>query len=209
MQTFKVTHCDGHDAITINGRCPHCKREVTFDSVGSDKIFHSQGNVSPGYAGVKVCAAPSCRGLVLFVKQGTETQLFPPEHLDFDVKGIPARVATLVEEAVACHAIACYRASAIMIRRTLEEICADLGAEGRDLMSRIESMKTKVILPQGMIDAMHVLRVFGNDAAHVEAKAYDEIGKEEVEVAIDITKEIVKGAYQLTNLLDRMLALKK
>lgn len=209
MQTFKVLRADGHEPITISGRCPHCRREVTFDAVGSDKWFNSHGNVSPGYAGVKVCANPSCRGLVLFVQQDAVTQLFPPEPLDFDVTGIPARVASLVEEAVACHAVACYRASAIMIRRALEEICADLGATGKDLMTRIESMKAKVVLPQGMIDAMHVLRVFGNDAAHLEAKAYDEIGKEEVELAIAIAKEIVKGAYQLSHLLDRMRALKK
>ncbi len=56
---------------------------------------------------------------------------------------------------------------------------------------------------------MDELRLLGNDAAHIEAKTYDAIGKEETEVALTLTKEILKGVYQLDELVNRLKALKK
>jgi hypothetical protein len=93
-------------------------------------------------------------------------------------------------------------ASAIMVRRTLEEICADRRAIGRDLKDRIQDLKTKIVLPQELLDAMDELRILGNDAAHLEAKAYDNISEEELNVAIEFTKEILKALYQYSSLLD-------
>ena len=49
----------------------------------------------------------------------------------------------------------------------------------------------------------------GNDAAHLEAKTYDEIGQEEIEVALELTKEILKAVYQLDSLVKKLRALKK
>jgi hypothetical protein len=36
------------------------------------------------------------------------------------------------------------------------------------------------------------IKLLGNDAAHVEAKTYDEIGKEEIEAIIELTRELPK-----------------
>jgi len=96
-----------------------------------------------------------------------------------------------------------------MVRRTLEEICADLGAAGRDLKARIGDLKTKVVLPPELFEAMDELRLLGNDAAHIEAKSYDSIGTEELETAIEFTKEIMKGVYQYKGLLSKLRGLKK
>lgn len=50
-----------------------------------------------------------------------------------------------------------------------------------------------VVLPKRLLDGLDDLRLLGNDAAHIESRVYDEIGNEEVEVAIEVTKEIVKA----------------
>jgi hypothetical protein len=52
-----------------------------------------------------------------------------------------------------------------MVRRTLEEVCAERQAQGRDLKSRIADLRTKIVIPQELLDAMEELRVLGNDAA--------------------------------------------
>ena len=49
----------------------------------------------------------------------------------------------------------------------------------------------------------------GNDAAHIESLEYAKLGKEEVEVGIDFTKEVLKAVYQYSALLSRLRALKK
>lgn len=64
-------------------------------------------------------------------------------------------------------------------------------------------------MPKELIEAADEVRLLGNDAAHLEARIYDEIGKEEVEAAIDLTKEILKAVYQLSNLVDRLRALRR
>jgi hypothetical protein len=56
--------------------------------------------------------------------------MFPPERLDFDPAGIPKPVLDAIEEAVSCHASQCFKASAMMVRKTLEEMCEDRGAGG-------------------------------------------------------------------------------
>ena len=65
------------------------------------------------------------------------------------------------------------------------------------------------MLPTELFAALDDLRLLGNDAAHIEAKAYNEIGEDELLVAIDLTKEILKAIYQLDSLLGRLRALKK
>ena len=58
-------------------------------------------------------------------------------------------------------------------------------------------------LPGGSIH-----RLLGNDASHVESRDYL-VGREEVELAIDIAKEVLKSVYQLTDIVSRLDKLKK
>ena len=113
-----------------------------------------------------------------------------------------------LSEAVSCHASGAYRAAAMMVRRLLEEICEASGATGKDLHARLGALKTKVTLPVELFDAMGELKALGNDAAHVKAKSYDDIGAGEAEDRIELAKEILKALYQLKGLLARLQARK-
>jgi hypothetical protein len=96
-----------------------------------------------------------------------------------------------------------------MIRRTLEELCEDKGAAGANLKERLTALQATIVLPQGLLTALDDLRLMGNDAAHIEAKTYEAIGVSELEIAIELTKEILKAVYQLDDLLAKLRALKK
>jgi len=96
-----------------------------------------------------------------------------------------------------------------MVRRTLEELCADKKAEGKNLQERISALSSTILVPAELLQAAQDIRLLGNDAAHLEARVYDEIGEEEVEVAIELTKELLKAVYQYGSLVDRLKALKK
>jgi hypothetical protein len=52
------------------------------------------------------------------------------------------------------------------------------------------------------------LRILGNDAAHVEAKVYGDVGEPQVSIALELTKEILKATYQLDTLVKKIQALK-
>lgn len=74
---------------------------------------------------------------------------------------------------------------------------------------QIKDLKTKVIVPIGLLDGIDDLRLLGNDAVHIVLKDFDQIGPEEVEVGILFTKELLKAVYQSSMLADRLKALKK
>ena len=135
-------------------------------------------------------------------------EVLPPECIDFNHEHIPLQLLTTLKEAIQCHAAGAFRASAMMVRRLLEEICEKNNAEGKNLHQRLESLKNKVVLPTAFFDAMNELKSLGNDAAHVEAKSYDEIGREEAADSIELAKEILKALYQLDGLIGRLQARK-
>lgn len=96
-----------------------------------------------------------------------------------------------------------------MVRRALEAVCADQGVKGGNLYERIENLGKTIVLPKGMVAALHNLRLLGNDAVHVEARIYAEVGKREVEVAIDVAKTILQATYQMDSLLGELEQLKE
>ncbi|MGA2842004.1 MAG: hypothetical protein ABSG18_17850 [Steroidobacteraceae bacterium] len=64
-------------------------------------------------------------------------------------------------------------------------------------------------LPNALFEAMDHLRLLGNDAAHIEAKTYDDVGADEVLAGIELAKEIIKATNQYKGLLGRLQKLKK
>lgn len=193
-------------------RCPHCRQLGVFGVVGNSGFgFSKRGKLGPNvvavnfYAATRICPNPKCRGLVFSIEENQNAlALFPPELIDFDPKDIPANLLATLKEAISCHAAGAYRASTMMVRRLLEELCEINGAQGGNLHQRIGGLKQKVLLSPALFEALHELKALGNDAAHVEAKAYDSIGKEEAFNSIELAKEILKALYQHQSLLTRL-----
>lgn len=192
-------------------RCPHC---------GSIGTFYGQ-NPSTGYQfttefggtnyglnlifGSRLCPNPNCSRPIFVVEQnGSVAYAAPPQTIDFDTSNVPSKISDSLKEAIVCLAVGCFRASALMIRRTLEEICDDKNASGDNLKKRIESLSSTIVVPSALIAAIDQLRILGNDAAHVEAKTYDSIGKNEIEIGIILCKEFIKATYQLDELVSQL-----
>ena len=200
----------------ISLRCPHCRELGTFEILrGKGISFIKEGMNGPNrfngkyYANIRICPNTKCRGMVFVVQLGNDVvEVEPPQLLDFTVDNLPARCEQTLKEAIACHANGAYRAAAMMVRRLLEEICDENSATGDNLHNRLAALKNQVVLPQPLFDAMFELKALGNDAAHIEAKAYDNIGKEEAEDSIELAKEILKALYQLRGLVARLQARK-
>lgn len=160
--------------------------------------------------GVRRCPDPACHAAIFFVwKQGALADSYPAETIDFDATNVPVPIQSALEEAIKSHAQRCFVASAIMVRKTLEELCKDRQATGANLKERIRALGTKVVLPAELLAGLDDLRLLGNDAAHIESQEYEKVGKEEVEVGIEFTKEVLKAVYQYSALLNRLRALKK
>lgn len=197
--------------------CPHCRHAGAFYAPGvkdaSWSVLENDGirrYEVPFSVGVRRCPNPDCNGVVFVsLRNNMLLSVLPSPTIDFDSTNLPPSILATFEEAVKCHAAGCYKASALMVRRVLEELCEDKAAEGKNLKMRIQALSASVIIPSDLLSAADELRILGNDAAHVEAKDYDAIGQQEATLAIELTKELLKAVYQYTNLVQRLRDLKK
>ena len=206
-------------AETANIRCPHCGRNGAFSGYAQSPDIQwqqasdvdNQGSTT-AQAGMRWCPNVECGGLVFVIHDlGLGHRLvlcYPAELKEFDPDRLPDTVRECIEEAIKCHAQGCYRATALMVRKTLEELCQDRKALGANLFERIESLRKQIIISQDLIDGAHELRFLGNDAAHVEAREFQNVGRDETDVAIDLAKELLRATYHTASLVDRMRSLK-
>ena len=56
---------------------------------------------------------------------------------------------------------------------------------------------------------MDELKALGNDAAHIEAKAFEVVDEEESRLSIELAQEILKARYQHKSLVERLRARKR
>ena len=191
-----------------NLRCPGCGQLGTFELL----VSNSQDIFLPNSIriGERRCPNEACRALLFVVWRNNQIiRSYPALRIDFDKTNIPVPIVSALEEAIVCHANECFIAAAIMVRKTLEKMCRERGAQGKDLKERIRDLGTKIVLPKELLNGLDDLRLLGNDAAHIESREYDQVGKEEVEIGIEFTKEVLKAMYQYSALLNRLRGLKK
>ena len=198
-----LSYIDGGPIQTI---CPYCGHKGTFEAISRDRIIQNQY-----ICGQRLCPDKDCQGHLFVVLDRSGNLLFhyPFRSVSLKKENIPESIIKTFDEAVTCHAQNCFVASAIMIRRTLEEICEERGAVGKDLKTRIHDLKTKTLLPQELFDAMDELRLLDSDAARIEASTFAQISSQELDVAIEFTIEFLKALYQYSSLLSKMRELKK
>ena len=191
----------------VSVRCPSCKQNGTFELVGQDLgLRDDSGSVQVGH---RICPNRECRAHLFVVLRANTLTISYPERIDFDSKNVPGSIIESLEEAITCHANQCFTAAAIMVRKTLDLLCSALNATGGNLKERIKSLGSKVVLPPDLLGGLDDLRLLGNDAAHIESQAYTKVSQDEVEVAIEFTKEVLKAIYQYAALLGRLRSLKK
>ncbi len=214
MKSYKLTGT-AFGAINVSGRCPACGEICSFlpistipDAYTQETAKHNNGQVFPICVGVRMC--PNCHShLFVAHSNGKLISSSPVQKIDFDSSEIPEDVKKLIEEAIICFGNECYTATAIMLRRTLEQVCSEKGCKGNNLHERLEDLKKHVIMSAELHEGAMTLKILGNDAAHVEAAAYMNIGKEEVEIALDVCKKILESVYQHSALVRKLKGLKK
>jgi hypothetical protein len=192
----------------LSVRCPACGQRGTFEALEGLNDLSDSNQVCT--FGQRFCPNDRCRAHVFFVMQQRNlVALYPPVRLTFDSSALPDAVKSSLEEAISCLAAGCYRAAAIMVRRTLEALCEDHAVEGPNLKSKITALGNLVVLPNALVEGIDHLRLLGNDAAHLESKAFDTIGQAELEVAIRFTKVVLRAVYQYAGLVDELKSLQK
>jgi hypothetical protein len=206
---------DEVDPYQLSARCPHCRHHVALEcppglsDVWSTRSEVGQAAIKLNGFGVRRCPRRECLRVVfvIFSRDGSLLASFPPEVLDVETANLPEEIAESLTEAAVDHGVGSYRSAAIMLRRVLELVCEDHKVTGRDLKQRLDALGGRVVLPKGFADGLDALRFLGNDAAHLEARTYAEVGSEEVTLALDVVKLLLVNLYQTSNVIGRLQAL--
>ena len=212
MTAIYATHVN-----VISGRCPACRHKVTFEpfekdhdvnAVLRDETAGGRGSESVFFLR-RVCPDRGCRCVVFIAKTATGIHFYPPATLEIDVTALPPSVAAAYQEAVACHAARCFVAAAMLVRKTLEELCVAQGVTTGNLRDKIQALGAKITVPQALLAGVDNLRLLGNDAAHVNANAFNQVGQDEVEAAIGVARELLRATYQMDDVVQRLAALRR
>lgn len=216
------------DSDDPTGICPRCGRSSSFDHTGdplpvtldwSITSHHADGTTSPEVltrAASLLCRA--CRQATVVVEEqfvgnqrvadGFRTGGYinwrgtywwpPPESADLD-NAVPEQLRESYGEAMRCLAAKAPRASAVMLRRTVESLVDDRGSEEATKQATLERA-LKVMADDGTLDRNLAewageVRLAGNVGAHYDA--LDDVEAGEAEALARLTRQILHYLYEL------------
>ncbi len=110
---------------------------------------------------------------------------------------VPISIGTFFDEASTCYNTDCFTASAVMVRKTLEEVCKDkeIGSINKSLRSNLKSLGKEYRSLKDLAQVILDLNLFTEDMlAKIDNKEV-EVDKNELEVSLEATKEILKIVY--------------
>jgi hypothetical protein len=194
-------------------KCYFCGNETLMNLVGEYRDDWGNEDFS-GYSIYRMFACPVCHkvtlheeyweeGMFRYDNRGnmeeyaTEEILYPFNTLKGN--NLPAEVKEAFESALKTKNINSAVCS-MALRRTLEIICAEKGAEGQDLWQKIEDLSKKGVLPPELKHASTITRKYGNIGAH-DIKV--SIPSHELDNIIEFVQYIIDYLYILPHKLKR------
>lgn len=216
----KLIHCQdfevSDDYPNVTGICPECGKTVQFTHIKGCKDFKFfDGGCNRYYFGQRICPDKECMTHIFFKMQinfggPIYTEIIPEKIVlkNLNIDKLPNNVSNCIKEAVACYDNSCYISSAIMIRKTLEEICLLQNAKGKDLHEKLRDLESKITISKPLYDSMFELKYLGNDAAHVISKKFEHIGLKEIRIGLILLTEILRALYEHQDILNELKSLK-
>lgn len=105
---------------------------------------------------------------------------------------VPTEVSKATEEAEKCFAIAAPNACAVMLRRAIDAICQEKGAEGKDLFARLKYLSDARTIPPDLWEWCEELRILGKVGAHPE---WEDATLDEAGYALRFLRDVIRYVY--------------
>lgn len=178
--------------------CPICKSHSTFTRVF--KSDRGSLRVEGCYDAAFQCHNPDCTAIVGAVVEAGSRGSAPHDYWPRFVGGkqfpdVPDSIAAAADEAHKCLSIGAVRAAVGMARAVVEATAKDNGVKNGNLESKIKELVKEGVIGQDTADAAHVIRLWGNDAAHGDL-ALEEFEEADGEEVVALMDEVLNRAYQ-------------
>lgn len=206
------------DSNTPYGLCPRCNKQSSFEILGSlpatfDSGYIVSQNGPQRRTLIDQATSLECRNchqpvIVIeqeFVGDMPSNKKHSGGHINYrglfwwPFQGmeispdIPEIIQKILQEAKISYSYQCYRASAVMSRRTLEAITIDKGETEGVLAKRIKNLIDKGILDRNLGEWATEIRLIGNSGAHFDP--INDVEKEDANQIILFIEELIKYVY--------------
>jgi len=192
-------------------KCPHCNVDKP------SMVAFSQGPTS-NYSGTdsrfwRTYYCKRCGGVVTAASRkdgGIIFEMYPSGGKEtFDFARLPKEVAEDFREALACYSIFCFNAFAAMTRRTVQSMCTDLGAEGKNKV--LKQLKDAKAMAEGEIDedtfeVLQQIIIAGHNGAHPHLP---KLSPERAAILLELMKSVLDQIYVRKEKLKEAIALRK
>ncbi|WP_340084188.1 DUF4145 domain-containing protein [Siminovitchia sp. FSL H7-0308] len=179
MKEVKVCfHCGNKTQMELINNHSHTETEYEFDLEGGAYP------IGEYYEEYFFYQCPVCNKFTLECKESDTFSSFPSGELIHTIKTLYPAIDTS-KNRLPSSIRAAYQAAqkvrnidgaicAIAIRRTLERMCKDKGATGRNLYTKLKQLSDKGIIPPILDDMSILIKDIGNQAAHADDAEFDE-----------------------------------
>jgi hypothetical protein len=111
-------------------------------------------------------------------------------------ENLPSEALKDMVEASKCIDVEASRAGATMVRRALEQVLIDKGADrNKDLYEQIDELKNKKQLTAYETSLAHGIRYLGNFGAHPEDDQLKDVNLDDAKLAFQIVSKIMRQLY--------------
>lgn len=178
--------------------CHYCDRGVTATEAGRVED-HDPEHGPPSLVTLVRC--DQCGQALVFVQEdyGRDEgwddmfRVWPGAERQLSF-AVPSALRDEHEEARACFQAKAYTAAAVMVRRTLEGVCAEHGVKERTLARALQAMHDKDLLDRRLLEWAEALRVLGNAGAHYTA---ERVKREDAQDALAFAEALLDYLYVL------------
>jgi hypothetical protein len=133
----------------------------------------------------------------------TDELVLCPSIKKLPLDGAPPIIRSAHEQAVRSFSASLFEPCVLMCRKCIEATCKILGAKGRDLNARLQSLFDAGHIDSRLLNWAHEIRLMGNEAAHETSIT---ISKRDARDVLDFTESILIYVFSLTARFEKFRA---
>ena len=226
-ESLPLTHDGLPDSYKPNGLCPRCGKQSSFEMIGEIPVTYSDfvseapnGKHKPHYYDrVISMRCRHCNQCVVVIEEewtndqpsrlaksggivsfrGIHWWPLPYSKPSSD---IPQEIADVYVEAMTTYYAQAPRATAVMLRITLEAITVKFDEKQGVLSIRLKNMAQKGILQPQLAEWAKEIRLIGNVGGHFDPA--ESVSMDEAKQLLSFTEELLKYLFELPAELERL-----
>jgi len=126
----------------------------------------------------------------------TEEVVLYPTDKNLALGSIPNAIQSAYDQATRSYSASLFEPCVLMCRKCLAATCENLGAKGRDLNSKLQSLFEGGHIDSRLLNWAHEIRLAGNEAAH---DLDTNLTKRDARDVLDFTEAILIYIFSLTS----------